>query len=135
MGNGKLIADTIQHSTAGNVSTEYVVDGSSKCFVQYKQTSTEEVRQSLNVSSVTDDATGIWTVAFTSNFSNQYYCNSGSSDGGTTTQAVVTNAYSATYDSGNYRSSSTNRCGTRNINDNSLNDRAFNTMTYWGDLA
>ena len=132
---GTIKANNLTHSTAGTVSTEYVVDGSAKCFAQYKQTDTAEVRQSLNVTSVTDDATGIWTVAFTNNFSDQYYCNYGSSDGGGTTQAVVTNAYSATYDSGNYRASSTNRCGTRNINDNSLNDRAFNAVAYLGELA
>ena len=76
MGNGKLIADTIQDITKGSVSTEYVVDGSAKCWVQYKQTSTEEVRNSLNVTSVADDGTGIWTVSITNNYIDQYYNNS-----------------------------------------------------------
>lgn len=135
MGNGKLIADTIQHSTVGSISTENVVSGGTKCFVTYKQTDTVATSKSLNVSSVTDDATGVWTVAFTSNFSDYQYCNIGTADGGTVTQAVVCNAYQAEYASGNYRHTSTNRCGTRNISDNSMNDRSFNALAYLGDLA
>ena len=135
MGNGKLIADTIQHSTLGSVSTEHVVHGSVKCFVTYKQTDTIATSKSLNVSSVTDDDTGIWTVAFTNNFTDNLYCNIGTSDGGTVTQAVVCSAFQSSYASGDYRHSSTNRCGTRNISDNSLNDRSFNALAYLGDLA
>ena len=135
MANGKLIADTIEHNSGDNVSTEHVVHGSAKCWVQYRQNDTVAVKSSLNVTSVTDDATGVWTVAITNNFTDQFYCNSGTSDGGTTTQAVVCNAFNADYASGNYRSSSTNRCGTRKVSDNTLHDRTFNTMTYWGDLA
>jgi hypothetical protein len=92
-------------------------------------------RASLNISSVTDDATGVWTNSFTNNMNDTYYCNSGTSDGGATTQSVVCSAYNAYNTSLNYRSSSSNRCGIRNINDNALLDRSFNTMSYLGDLA
>lgn len=132
---GTIKANNITHSTAGTISTQYVVDGSVKCFVQYKQTDTAAVSKSLNVTSVTDDTTGVWTVAFTNNFTDNLYCNVGTSDGGTTTQAVACSAYNADYGSGNYRSTSTNRCGTRKISDNAEEDRSFNTMGYWGDLA
>ena len=32
---GKIVADTLEHSTAGSIATNYVVDGSSKHFVRY----------------------------------------------------------------------------------------------------
>ena len=132
---GTIKANNITHSTKGTISTEKVIEGSAKCWVQYRQTDTAAVKSSLNVTSVTDDAAGVWTVAITNSFTDQFYCNSGTSDGGSTTQAVVCNAFNADYPSGSYRSSSTTRCGTRKISDNGLQDRTFNTMTYWGDLA
>ena len=30
---GKIIADTLEHSTAGSVTTDYVVDGTIKCWL------------------------------------------------------------------------------------------------------
>ena len=131
---GTIVADDIQHSTAGSVGTEYVVQGSAKCFITFDQ-STNTLNKSLNVSSVSDDAVGVFTVAFSNNFDDYQYCNYGAADGGGTTFAVVTNAHNASYASGSYRSTSTNRSGTRNINDNALNERTFTALAYLGDLA
>ena len=102
-----------------------------KAFVTYTQSSTT-LNKSLNVTSVSDDETGVFTITFTNPFTDVRYCNAGTSDGGTGTQAVITGAYN---NSGNYRETTLNTIGVRNINDNSLSDRSYNTVMYLGDLA
>ena len=37
---GKIIADTLEHSTAGSVDTQYVVNGSAKAYAHYDQVTT-----------------------------------------------------------------------------------------------
>ena len=129
--------ETLQDTDGNNaVGMQYVSNGSAKAWVMYDNYNGNNLaRGSLNISSVTDDATGIWTNSFTNNMNDYYYCNSGTSDGGGTTQSVVSNSHNESYGSLNYRSSSSNRCAIRNINDNSYIDRSFNTMSYLGDLA
>ena len=65
---GKIIADQIEHSTAGSLDTSYVVNGSAKAWMHYRATGTNTVLNSLNTSSVTDNATGDFTQNFVSNF-------------------------------------------------------------------
>tara|TARA_R100001510_G_scaffold55844_1_gene60375 strand:- start:1009 stop:1392 length:384 start_codon:yes stop_codon:yes gene_type:complete len=67
---GKIVADQLEHSTAGTVSTEYVVDGSAKVWTHYSATA---LVNSLNSSSFTDNDTGDHTIAFTTSFSNANY--------------------------------------------------------------
>lgn len=71
---GKIVADTLEHSTAGSVDTQYVVNGSAKAWVVYDQ-SANAVRNSLNVSSIADTATGDFLRNHTSSFSDAYYTN------------------------------------------------------------
>ena len=73
---GKIVADTLEHSTAGSVDTQYVVNGSAKSWVQFDQ-SDNGVDGSLNVSSVTDNGVGDITNNFTNSFSASNYANSG----------------------------------------------------------
>ena len=54
---GKIIADQIEHSTAGSLDTSYVVNGSAKQWIQFDMSSFT-VDDSLNVSTVSDVATG-----------------------------------------------------------------------------
>ena len=68
---GKIIADQIQSTTAGTLDTKYVVDGSAKVWMNYKATSPNSIRDSLNTSSVTDNATGDFAQNITNNFTNQ----------------------------------------------------------------
>ena len=102
-----------------------------QAFVTYTQINNIP-NKSLNVSSVSDDATGVFTITFTNPFTDFRYCKSGASDGGSSTQAVIC-TYNDT--SGTYRATGTNTIGVRNINDNSLSDRSYNTIMYLGDLA
>ena len=67
---GKIIADTLEHSTAGSLSTEYVVNGSAKAWFDIEQTGTHSLPDSLNCSSVTDLAVGQSQVFFTASMAN-----------------------------------------------------------------
>ena len=73
MALGKIKADTLEHSTAGSLDTQYVVNGSAKAWINYKGTSTNSIRDSLNISSVTDAGTGLYTVNFSSSMNNADY--------------------------------------------------------------
>ena len=70
---GKIVADTLEHSTAGSIATNYVVDGSAKAWVNFNGTGTIAVRDSLNVSGLVDDATGSFTASFSTNLGNANY--------------------------------------------------------------
>jgi len=70
MALGKIKADTLEHSTAGSVDTQYVVNGSSKSWCNFNGESTIAIRDSLNVTSLTDDGTGDYRTNFSSNMSN-----------------------------------------------------------------
>jgi len=65
---GKIVADTLEHSTAGSIATNYVVNGSAKAWADVS--SVTSVGDSLNVASLTDDggsAPNDYTIAYTSN--------------------------------------------------------------------
>ena len=68
MALGKIKADTLEHSTAGTVDTQFVVNGSAKHFVNYDAPNTTS-DSSLNQSSLTDYATGEFKSNFTNSFS------------------------------------------------------------------
>ena len=75
---GKIIADQIEHSTAGSLDTQYVVNGSAKVWVNFDGSSGTTVRDSLNVTSVDDDGNGDYGVNFVSSMSNNDYAMTGS---------------------------------------------------------
>ena len=66
------------------VGTSYVVNGSAKAWMSLNGTGTIAIRDSLNISSVTDNATGGYTQNFTNSFSNGNYSTNvtGTHDGG-----------------------------------------------------
>jgi len=64
---GKIVADTLEHSTSGSIGTNYLKEGT-KCWLRYNQ-STASVLDSFNTSSVADTATGKYTPAFTNSMS------------------------------------------------------------------
>jgi len=65
---GKIVADTLEHSTAGSVTTDYVVNGSCKCWVKFDSDFVAD--DSLNVSSVTDVSAGVGDINYSSNMAN-----------------------------------------------------------------
>tara|TARA_E500000318_G_scaffold55712_1_gene51735 strand:- start:114 stop:485 length:372 start_codon:yes stop_codon:yes gene_type:complete len=70
---GKIIADTIEHSSAGSVDTTYVVDGSAKSWTNFNGVGTVAIRGSLNTSSMTDNNTGNYNFNFTNSFTDTNY--------------------------------------------------------------
>ena len=79
MANGKLLADQIQHSSAGTVDTTYVVQGSSKVYALWDMADlsgtggTTGIDTSLNVSSMDDDGSGDFGINFTTSFTTANY--------------------------------------------------------------
>lgn len=55
------------------VGTSYVVNGSAKAWVNFNGTNTASVRSSLNVSSLTDNGTGDFTINFSSSLTDSNY--------------------------------------------------------------
>ena len=72
---GKIVADTLEHSTAGSVDTQYVVNGSAKAWSNVS--SSQVINDSLNTSSITDTATGNHDLNWTNSFSNSNYSSTG----------------------------------------------------------
>ena len=78
MAFGTLAFDTISVSgnisgTAKSVDADYLATGSSKHWLDYKGTSTNAIRDSLNCSSVTDSGTGLYEPAFSSSMATINY--------------------------------------------------------------
>jgi hypothetical protein len=66
---GTIVADTLEHSTAGSVTTDYVVNGSAKMWCIFNGTGTVAILDSINSASLTDNGTGNYQVNYTTTFS------------------------------------------------------------------
>jgi hypothetical protein len=67
-----LVAQTISNGTV-STSSENVIQGSAKAWVCFDGTGTPAILGSFNVSSITDNGTGDYTVNFTNAFANANY--------------------------------------------------------------
>tara|TARA_R100000322_G_C5399696_1_gene180963 strand:- start:346 stop:729 length:384 start_codon:yes stop_codon:yes gene_type:complete len=71
---GKIVADQLEHSSAGSLDTQYVVNGSAKNWLAFDGTATTPAaRGSFNHSSITDNDTGDFTNNFTSSLADVNY--------------------------------------------------------------
>ena len=86
---GTIAADTLTHSTAGSIATNYVVEGSAKAWVHFDGSSTVSIEDSLNTSSVDDNGTGYYDVNFSTSLDNGNYTLTGSA-GATSTSTTGT---------------------------------------------
>ena len=73
MAFGTLKADTLTHSTAGSLATNYVVNGSAKAWFNFTGRGTAAVVDDLNITSLTDNGTGSFNLSYTANMSNSTY--------------------------------------------------------------
>jgi len=73
MAFGTLKADTLTHSTAGSLATNFVVNGSAKAWMSFNGTGTVSTNDSLNTSALTDNGTGTYTVSMSNSMSNDDY--------------------------------------------------------------
>jgi hypothetical protein len=67
-----LVAQTISNGTV-STSSANVIQGSAKAWVNFNGTGTVAIRASYNVSSITDNGTGDYTVNFTTAMPNANY--------------------------------------------------------------
>ena len=122
MAFGTLKADTLTHSTAGSLTTDYVVNGSAKVLV-YGDTDAS-VLSSENVSSSSDDGTGQYTYTFTNALNDALFYAAGSSENG----AVI---FSINQTSGK----TTTTCTVRNVTHADVDYDVKHHLTVHGDLA
>jgi hypothetical protein len=67
-----LVAQTISNGTV-STSSANVIQGSAKAWVNFNGTGTVAIRASYNVSSITDNGSGNYTVNFTNAFADTNY--------------------------------------------------------------
>jgi len=72
MANGKIKADTLEHSTAGSLDTKFVVNGSAK-HIHYFNQVTVTINSSLNMSSITDVGAGMYDPQLTNTMGSTTY--------------------------------------------------------------
>lgn len=81
---GKIVADQLEHSTAGSIATNFVVEGSAKAFGNIASGTT--LVESFNESAFTDNGTGDFTHNFTNSMANKNHVTTGNNmrnnDGG-----------------------------------------------------
>jgi hypothetical protein len=87
-----LVAQTISNGTV-STSSENVIRGSARVWVNFNGTGTVAIRASYNVSSITDNGTGDYTVNFTNALPDANYCavvtNVGLQNGDTRRNSVI----------------------------------------------
>ena len=86
---GKIVADTLEHSTAGSVTTDYVVNGSAKAWANLNGQGTIALRDSFNQSSTTDNSSGDYTFNLASSMSDGDYGFTTSGCAGNTSSSLV----------------------------------------------
>ena len=122
---GKIVADQLEHSTAGSIATNFVVEGSAKGWCSFNgQDATLSFYDSFNGSSLTDNGTGNYTMNLTNAMSNVYF-----------PASFAINARNQVGAPGGSHPS-TSECKVRctNISDNN-NDNSFVQIMFTGDLA
>ena len=110
---------------AGNITTTNVQEGLVKAWMQLNGTGTIALADSFNISSVSDDATGIYTPTFTNNYANNDFSVSGSG-GVSSTRPVIR------FDEG---TTSTQKQEMRSESDGNAYDEASTRQMSMGDLA
>jgi len=123
---GTIIADTLTHSTAGSVTTDYVVNGSAKAWERHN--ASHSIDNSLSVSSVTDNGIGDTTVTYASALSTATQAISGSAGNNTSNDSILGNAAVQAHTTTTHRYLIMNSSGV-------AQDRAFNSTLIHGDLA
>ena len=126
---GKIIADTLEHSTAGSIATNYIVDGSVKAWTNH---SDSVVTSSLNTSSLLNNSTGNNTLSFTSSMNDTNYTYGGHSEH---TSVGGYNRVNAPYGDHSYTLSSSCRLLSNAAHTAAVESLSYNYNIVHGDLA
>ena len=90
---GALTISTLNNDT-GVLATQNGMNGIAKAWVNFNGTGTVAIRESMNVSSITDNGTGNYTINFTTAMPNaNYSAVLGGGAGGANSDVVVQEAY------------------------------------------
>ena len=122
---GKIIADQIEHSTAGSLDTSYVVQGSAKAWSNHSNLSSVAIHDSLNISSMVDVTNSVTRVVYTNVFNNAVYSGSGTC---VSNRQVMWRTYNTHY------LASSNELVTHDNNANGQ-DADYIGVQFYGDLA
>ncbi len=126
---GKIIADTLETGAGADIATSYVVNGSSKFWININ-TSTFTVADSFNNSSNTDNGSGLATFSFTSSMGNTgYNFNTNRNGSSNSTNGFIAESYAQT--------TSSISTSAKYIDSNSVNlgDASAVSVSIRGDLA
>jgi len=118
---GKIVADQLEHSTAGSLDTQFVVNGSAKMYGFSNSGATPD--SSFNVASMTDNSTGNYDFNLTSSMSNALYQVSAAATGANKVNGTSTN-----------NTASEVNIQTRDLGSNTLVDN-YASPAIHGDLA
>jgi len=130
---GTIAADTLTHSTAGSLTTDYVVNGSAKAWVNLNGTGTPAARDSLNLSSITDYGLGYYAINLSSTMANANYSIQANSTWHAGVSASTNINISA--DSGTLPTASLYRVRAYRTNDEQTYDPVYVFSDVKGDLA
>ena len=131
---GKIVADTLEHSTSGSVDTKYVVEGSAKMWVSFSTASgTPSAYDSLNVASFTDVAAGRTTITLTNSMNNNNWAGFGHSSGNTNADSSgqIAESEAVFHD----RTTSDGELDVWKPTANAMTDATLNDASIHGDLA
>jgi len=85
------------------VATTYVTNGSAKAYLNYKGTSTNSIRGSFNVSSVTENNSGDYTTNFSSSMNDANYSVTASQGGNALNNEIRVPYNATTFNTSNFR--------------------------------
>ena len=114
-----------------SVPTGYVVNGSAKAWVNLNGTGTVAIRDSINVSSLTDAATGDYLSNFSSNMASNNYPSSVNTGGASVVIASGRSGNSSAFG----QNIAWVRTGSRDGNSQAWVDSEMMSVTVHGDLA
>jgi hypothetical protein len=124
---GVTTAGSILVTGEGNSTTTNLQQGLAKAWIHFQGTSTSAINDSFNISGLTDNGTGNYTVTILNDMVNVSYSSPcAASDSGITNSDTMVNPY--TWATGSVS------IGTNN-NSGSLADRSDTNITIHGDLA
>ena len=130
---GKIVADQLEHSTAGSIATNFVVEGVAKAYSSVNQSSTLSVYDSFNKSSHTDRGSGSFYHHFSSNYSSVNYNTFGSSSPQSIGSMSTTNNNRATITSPD--TTSRKSCNNYYVSGPAVTDDPYVSVLSFGDLA
>ena len=131
-GSNVKMANTSTYVSDGGSATQNTVQGLAKAWVNYTGVSSTSARDSLNISSLTDEATGkTYPISFVNNMANDDY--SGSYYQNSATDIAHT-SFSNSY-VGGFGNFTTASFGNTAYGSSGSTDSSLNYVTIFGDLA